>query len=47
MIRPEFKEFSYIYGNDLANNISDDYNELMSEAITTLVLVFIAMYLFV
>lgn len=47
MTRSEFKEFSYIYWNDLANNISDDYNELMSEAITTLILVFIAMYIFV
>lgn len=47
MSTPEFSGFSYIYGNDLADNISDDYAELLKEALTTLVLVFFAMYLFV
>lgn len=47
MKTPEFSGFSYIYGNDLADNISDDYAELLKEALTTLVLVFFAMYLFV
>ena len=36
-----------MYGSDLADTIRDDYAELLKEAITTLVLVFIAMYLFV
>lgn len=43
----QFSDFSYVYWNDLADNIKDDYRELTKEAITTLVLVFIAMYLFV
>lgn len=43
----EFRDFGYMYGNDLANSISDDYEELLHEALTTLVLVFVAMYLFV
>jgi multidrug efflux pump subunit AcrB len=43
----EYRDFSYAYGIDLADNIRDDYAELAKEAITTLVLVFIAMYLFV
>ncbi|MDD3302890.1 MAG: efflux RND transporter permease subunit [Candidatus Gracilibacteria bacterium] len=43
----EFKNFGFVYGNDIADNIMDDYKELAKEAITTLSLVFIAMYLFV
>lgn len=45
--KDEYKDFGYTYGIDLADNISDDYNELFHEAITTLILVFVAMYLFV
>ncbi len=44
---PEFKGVSVVYGMDLADNINDDYKELASEAITTTVLVFIVMWLFV
>ncbi len=36
-----------MYGRDSADTIKDDYKELTKEAITTLILVFIAMYLFV
>lgn len=43
----EFKWLKYLYTSDLADNIRDDYSELTHEAITTLVLVFIAMFLFV
>jgi multidrug efflux pump subunit AcrB len=43
----EFAGLDYLYTSDLADNIRDDYGELTREAITTLVLVFIAMYLFV
>ena len=42
-----FQDFSFVYANDLADTIRDDYKELAREAIITLVLVFIAMYLFV
>jgi multidrug efflux pump subunit AcrB len=42
-----FEKFGYTYAIDLADNIRDDYDELAKEAVTTLVLVFIAMYLFV
>jgi multidrug efflux pump subunit AcrB len=45
--KSEFTGLKYLYTSDLADNIRDDYGELMKEAITTLVLVFIAMYLFV
>jgi multidrug efflux pump subunit AcrB len=45
--RDEYKNFSYVYAIDLADNIRDDYRELAKEAITTLILVFAAMYLFV
>ena len=44
---PENQAYGYIYGNDLADNILDDYRELLHEALTTLALVFVAMYLFV
>jgi multidrug efflux pump subunit AcrB len=47
MKTPEFKDFGYKYWNDLADTISDDYTELLHEAVTTLILVFVAMYLFV
>jgi multidrug efflux pump len=43
----EYKGFHYKYSYDLADNIRDDYNELFHEALTTLILVFVAMYLFV
>ena len=45
--RPEYKDFGYKYGTDLADTIHDDYAELQREALITLVLVFVAMYLFV
>ncbi len=45
--KSEYSWFGYLYGSDLADTIRDDYAELLKEAITTLVLVFIAMYLFV
>jgi multidrug efflux pump subunit AcrB len=45
--RSEYKDFSYVFALDLADNIRDDYGELAHEAIITLILVFIAMYLFV
>ena len=44
---PEFQDFNYKYGSDLADTIHDDYNELLREAAITLALVFVAMYLFV
>ncbi len=44
---PEFAGLQYLYTSDLADTIRDDYSELTKEAITTLILVFIAMYLFV
>lgn len=43
----EFKDFSYVYWNDLADTIIDDYIWLSHEAFITLILVFISMYLFV
>jgi len=43
----EFKNFWFVYWNDIADTIMDDYKELAKEAITTLSLVFIAMFLFV
>lgn len=43
----EFKEFAFIYGNDIADIILDDYSSLFKEALTTLLLVFVAMYLFI
>lgn len=46
-LKDEFKNFGYTFGIDLADNIRDDYSELLKEAITTLILVFIAMYAFV
>lgn len=42
-----FKNFSYVYWNDIADTIKDDYRELAKEALITLTLVFVAMYLFV
>jgi HAE1 family hydrophobic/amphiphilic exporter-1 len=45
--KPEYAGFGAIYGIDLADTIRDDYKELAKEAVITLVLVFIAMYLFV
>lgn len=43
----DLQGFGYLYGNDMADTIRDDYVELFKEALTTLVLVFVAMYLFV
>lgn len=43
----EFQWFSYVYGNDVADQIMDDYKELAKEALITLSLVFVAMFLFV
>ncbi|MBX9809537.1 efflux RND transporter permease subunit, partial [Candidatus Gracilibacteria bacterium] len=43
----EFKGLKYMYTSDLADNIRDDYGELTHEAIVTLILVFIAMFIFV
>ncbi len=45
--RQDFKDLWYKYGLDLAQEVINDYKELAREAITTLVLVFIVMYLFV
>lgn len=45
--RDDLKDFWYKYGLDLAKTVIDDYKELAKEAITTLLLVFIVMYLFV
>lgn len=45
--KDEYKDLGAVYAIDLADNIRDDYAELTKEAITTLILVFIAMYLFV
>lgn len=45
--KPGFNWLNYIYTSDLAENIRTDYTELSHEAITTLVLVFIAMFIFV
>ncbi len=45
--REEYKNFSYVFSIDIADTIRDDYVELAREAVTTLVLVFIAMYMFV
>ena len=47
MKRDEYKGYATVYAIDLADNIRDDYAELAKEAVTTLILVFIAMYLFV
>lgn len=44
---PEYKDVSYQYSTDLADNIIDDYKELLNEAVTTIALVFVVMYLFV
>ena len=45
--KSEFQNLGYMYATDLADTIRDDYAELFKEAIITLVLVFVAMYLFV
>jgi multidrug efflux pump subunit AcrB len=45
--KSEFAWLGHIYTSDLAENIRWDYTELSHEAITTLVLVFIAMFIFV
>ncbi len=45
--RDDFKWYYFIYGNDVADQIMDDYKDLAKEAITTLTLVFVAMFLFV
>lgn len=43
----KFKGLAFMYGNDMADLIRDDYKELFREAVITLMLVFVAMYLFV
>ncbi len=43
----EFKNLAFHYVTDLADTIRDDYAGLLHEAITTLILVFITMYIFV
>lgn len=43
----DFKGYNFVYWNDLADQIVDDYKELAKEAIITLTLVFVAMFLFV
>ncbi len=45
--KKEFQDYGYIYGNDLADMIGDDYNDLLREGGTTLILVFVAMFFFV
>ena len=45
--RQDFLGYGYSYGIDLADNIMDDYRILLKEALTTIVLVFFAMFLFV
>ncbi len=45
--RPEYQAVSYQYSTDLADNIIDDYKELLWEAFVTISLVFVVMYLFV
>lgn len=47
LTQSDFADFGAVYAIDLADTIRDDYKELAKEAITTLVLVFIAMYMFV
>ncbi len=47
MKKEEYQWFGTVYAIDLADNIRDDYAELAKEAVVTLILVFIAMYLFV
>lgn len=44
---PEFQNLKFLYISDLADTIRDDYAGLLHEAITTLILVFITMYIFV
>ncbi len=43
----DFQWLSFIYWSDIADTIRDDYVELFHEALTTLALVFFAMFLFV
>ncbi len=43
----EFQNLKFLYITDLADTIRDDYVGLSHEAITTLILVFITMYIFV
>lgn len=45
--RPEYSAVSFRFSNDLADNIIDDYRELLREALVTISLVFVVMYLFV
>ncbi|MDQ1344443.1 MAG: multidrug efflux pump [Patescibacteria group bacterium] len=45
--RPEYSTVSFQYSMDLADNIIDDYKELLWEAFVTFALVFVVMYLFV
>ncbi len=43
----KYMDVAVFYGTDQADTIGDDYSELTREALTTLVLVFIVMWLFV
>lgn len=43
----KYKGIKVAYSNDQADTIGDDYAELMHEALTTLVLVFLVMWLFI
>ena len=43
----DFAGFGAVYATDLADTIRDDYNTLGNNAISTLILVFIAMFIFV
>lgn len=47
MERDEFQWFSRVYATDLADTIRDDYVTLANNAISTLILVFLAMFIFV
>ncbi len=44
---PEYAGVFYRFSSDLADNIIDDYRELLREAAITITLVFVIMYLFV
>ncbi len=45
--KESFKNYDYVYWDDMADMIMDDYKDLAKEALTTLVLVFSTMFLFI
>jgi multidrug efflux pump subunit AcrB len=47
LAQAKYAGVSVMYTNDMSDTISDDYRELAMEALTTLVLVFIVMWLFI